>query len=95
MGTLALRSGMSSTQSALLSSPTEPCTILFKLRHIPTVGGPSIPGLSYLAAFNFLRNAKEVLSAGYEKVRAIFPSIDFSDLKALDSSRVDPSRLRS
>ncbi|KAI1793056.1 cytochrome P450 [Ganoderma leucocontextum] len=37
------------------------------LRSIPTVGGPSAPGLSILTALNFMRNGKEVLQEGYQK----------------------------
>ncbi|EJF59354.1 cytochrome P450 [Dichomitus squalens LYAD-421 SS1] len=39
------------------------------LSRIPTVGGPSIPGLSILSTVNFLRNSKDLLVQGYEKYR--------------------------
>jgi hypothetical protein len=42
-----------------------------QLRHIPTVGGSSLPGLSHLSGFRFIRHAKETLQEGYEKVRAL------------------------
>jgi hypothetical protein len=41
-----------------------------QLRHIPTVGGSSLPGLSHLSGFRFIRHAKETLQEGYEKVCA-------------------------
>ncbi|KAI0800573.1 cytochrome P450 [Fomes fomentarius] len=37
------------------------------LNVIPTVGGPSAPLLSYIAAFNFLRHGKDLLVHGYQK----------------------------
>ncbi|KAI0774403.1 cytochrome P450 [Fomes fomentarius] len=37
------------------------------LYKIPTVGGSSAPGLSYLAAFNFFRNGKALIEEGYQK----------------------------
>ncbi|RPD82682.1 cytochrome P450 [Lentinus tigrinus ALCF2SS1-7] len=37
------------------------------LRRIPTVGGPSIPLLSYLAARKFARSSDKVLQEGYDK----------------------------
>ncbi|KAI0713160.1 cytochrome P450 [Cerioporus squamosus] len=35
------------------------------LNAIPTLGGSSLPGLSYLAALNFMRNAKDIINEGY------------------------------
>nr|BAL05135.1 cytochrome P450 [Phanerodontia chrysosporium]BAL05136.1 cytochrome P450 [Phanerodontia chrysosporium] len=37
------------------------------LRHIPTEGGSSLPLLSYLGAYNVLRNLRSVLQRGYDK----------------------------
>ncbi|RDX42957.1 cytochrome P450 [Lentinus brumalis] len=37
------------------------------LNAIPTLGGSSLPGLSYFAAFNFMRNTKQILNEGYSK----------------------------
>ncbi|KAH9914908.1 cytochrome P450 [Epithele typhae] len=37
------------------------------LRRIPTVGGPSIPLLSYIGAFNFIRDAMRIITEGYQK----------------------------
>ncbi|RPD64699.1 cytochrome P450 [Lentinus tigrinus ALCF2SS1-7] len=37
------------------------------LSHIPTVGGPSAPVVSYLSAINFLRNPKALLREGYQR----------------------------
>ncbi|RDX50487.1 cytochrome P450 [Lentinus brumalis] len=42
-------------------------SILVQLRHIPAVGGPSIPLLFYLAAAKFARCPDGVLQEGYEK----------------------------
>ena len=43
--------------------------ILLQLNAIPTVGGPSAPLLSYIAAFNFMKDGKDLLVQGYQKVR--------------------------
>ena len=40
-----------------------------QLRAIPTVGGPSLPGLSYLAAWNTMRNCRAILDEGYREAR--------------------------
>ncbi|RPD64698.1 cytochrome P450 [Lentinus tigrinus ALCF2SS1-6] len=37
------------------------------LRHIPTVGGPSVPILSYWSTFNYLRNSRALIKEGYER----------------------------
>ncbi|KAH9912164.1 cytochrome P450 [Epithele typhae] len=37
------------------------------LRRIPTVGGSSLPGLSYFSALRFLHDGKIVLAEGYQK----------------------------
>ncbi|KAI0713154.1 cytochrome P450 [Cerioporus squamosus] len=37
------------------------------LSHIPTVGGPSVPILSYLSTINFLRKPKALLREGYQQ----------------------------
>ena len=34
---------------------------------IPTLGGPSLPLLSYRGAFNFIRESNEILQEGYRK----------------------------
>ncbi|PIL31304.1 cytochrome P450 [Ganoderma sinense ZZ0214-1] len=39
------------------------------LNVIPTVGGPSVPLLSYIGAFKFLFRAQELIQAGYDKHR--------------------------
>ncbi|KAI0721403.1 cytochrome P450 [Cerioporus squamosus] len=39
------------------------------LRHVPTAGGPSIPLLSYIAAYSYARHPEEVLQEGYDKSR--------------------------
>ncbi|PIL27965.1 cytochrome P450 [Ganoderma sinense ZZ0214-1] len=49
------------------------------LRAIPTVGGSSLPGLSWLAALRMLRNGKAVVEEGYRK----YPERTFK-LPALD-----------
>ena len=36
-----------------------------QLRAIPTVGGSSLPGLSWLAAFRMLGDCRDVLQEGY------------------------------
>ena len=46
---------------------------LSQFRSIPTVGGPSAPLLSYISAYRFLYNAKEILAEGYQKVRLPLP----------------------
>ncbi|KAI0814828.1 cytochrome P450 [Irpex lacteus] len=38
----------------------------YSLRAIPTVGGSSLPILSYLGAFNYVNNAKALLQEGYD-----------------------------
>ena len=38
-----------------------------QLRAIPTVGGSSLPGLSYLGAFRMLGDCRNVLGEGYRK----------------------------
>ncbi|RDX42959.1 cytochrome P450 [Lentinus brumalis] len=35
------------------------------LHAIPTLGGTSLPGLSYLTALHFMRNAKDIINEGY------------------------------
>ncbi|KAM5539978.1 hypothetical protein V8D89_006481 [Ganoderma adspersum] len=52
-----------------------PLVVYIWLRHrdplnvIPTVGGPSVPLLSYIGAFKFLFRAQELIQAGYDKYR--------------------------
>ena len=41
-----------------------------QLNAIPTVGGPSVPLLSYIGAFKFLFRAQELIQSGYDKVWA-------------------------
>ncbi|TBU30176.1 cytochrome P450 [Dichomitus squalens] len=70
------------------------------LRSIPTVGGPSVPGIFYpnLAALNFVRNAKELLTIGHEKYRGAAFKVAFmgrwivvvSDSKHLDEIKSHP-----
>ena len=43
-------------------------TVVLQLNSIPTMGGPSAPILSYISAYNFLHNAKDILAEGYQKV---------------------------
>lgn len=40
-----------------------------KLYHIPTVGGTSLPLLSYIGARRFVRQSKDIVQEGYRKVR--------------------------
>ena len=40
-----------------------------QINSIPTVGGSSLPGLSLLTAWRTVHNCREVLTAGYRKVR--------------------------
>ncbi len=40
-----------------------------QLSHIPTVGGPSAPILSYWSTVNFFRKPKALLREGYQRVR--------------------------
>nr|VWP00087.1 Uncharacterized protein [Ganoderma boninense] len=40
---------------------------------IPTIGGSSLPGLSYLGAFRILRNFNQILEEGYRKARLPSP----------------------
>ncbi len=40
-----------------------------QLRVIPTVGGSSLPGLSYLGALRMLGDCRDILEEGYRKVR--------------------------
>ena len=40
-----------------------------QLRHIPTLGGPSDPILSFWSAINYIFNSTHILREGYEKVR--------------------------
>ncbi|KAI1787002.1 cytochrome P450 [Ganoderma leucocontextum] len=49
------------------------------LRAIPTVGGSSLPGLSYLGALRTLRDMREILEEGYRK----YPESAFK-IRALD-----------
>ncbi|PIL31340.1 cytochrome P450 [Ganoderma sinense ZZ0214-1] len=37
------------------------------LRHIPTVGGPSAPGLAFLTGLKYMRNGRKVMTQGYKK----------------------------
>ncbi|PIL30270.1 cytochrome P450 [Ganoderma sinense ZZ0214-1] len=48
------------------------------LRAIPTVGGSSLPGLSWLAAFRMLGDCRDVLEEGYRKAHGTFkiPALD-------------------
>lgn len=39
-----------------------------QLRSIPTLGGSSLPGLSFLTALNFVQHGGELLAEGYKKV---------------------------
>ena len=54
-----------------------PCVLLTyvcidpQLNAIPTVGGPSAPLLSFIAAINFLRNGKQLLIDGYQRVSVL------------------------
>nr|BAL05129.1 cytochrome P450 [Phanerodontia chrysosporium] len=43
---------------------------IWKLRHIPTVGGPAIPILCYIGTFRYLQDPQEILQVGYEKYKA-------------------------
>lgn len=43
-------------------------TWTLKLAHIPTVGGPSFPILSYIGAVRYLFHAPDILEEGYAKV---------------------------
>ncbi|KAI9060502.1 cytochrome P450 [Trametes sanguinea] len=45
------------------------------LRSIPTVGGISLPLLSYISSFRFLRHAKAILQEGYYKASAYHGSV--------------------
>ncbi|EJF60310.1 cytochrome P450 [Dichomitus squalens LYAD-421 SS1] len=40
-----------------------------RLQHIPTLGGPSDPVLSYLSAFNYILNSTKILREGYERFK--------------------------
>ncbi|TBU36871.1 cytochrome P450 [Dichomitus squalens] len=40
-----------------------------RLQHIPTLGGPSDPVLSYLSALNYILNSTKILREGYERFR--------------------------
>ncbi|GJE87948.1 cytochrome P450 [Phanerochaete sordida] len=42
----------------------------WKLRHIPTVGGPALPLLSFLGTFRYLRDPKGLLQEGYDKYKS-------------------------
>nr|VWO95511.1 Glucose transporter rco-3 [Ganoderma boninense] len=58
------------------------CVVRWKtnpLSAIPTVGGSDAPGLSILTWFNFLRNGKELLQEGYQKVRPVSIQRDHDD----------------
>jgi hypothetical protein len=43
-------------------------TSCYQLAHIPTVGGPSVPLVSYIGSWHFIRDSKGVLKTGYEQV---------------------------
>lgn len=43
---------------------------IWKLRHIPTVGGPAIPILCYIGTFRYLQDPQKILQEGYEKYKA-------------------------
>ncbi|EJF60342.1 cytochrome P450 [Dichomitus squalens LYAD-421 SS1] len=40
-----------------------------RLQHIPTLGGPSDPVLSYLSAFNYILNSTKILREGYARFK--------------------------
>lgn len=46
-----------------------------QLSGIPTVGGPSMPLLSYIGSARFLLRGKAITRKGYEKVRFVFAFI--------------------
>ncbi|KZT08258.1 cytochrome P450 [Laetiporus sulphureus 93-53] len=49
-----------------------------QLRHIPTVGGPSLPILSYFGALNYLFHAADILQEGYTRYKdGIFKHAEF------------------
>ena len=49
-------------------TPWNELTRAVQLKHIPAIG-PSLPLLSYIGAFKFVRHAQGVLQEGYDKVR--------------------------
>ncbi|GJE99522.1 cytochrome P450 [Phanerochaete sordida] len=49
------------------------------LRHIPTVGGSSLPLLSYRGAWDFQANGKDSLQRGYDKYKGRVFKIPFMD----------------
>lgn len=44
--------------------------MLRQLRHIPTVGGPSLPILSYIGVYNYYFNNGKTVQEGYDKVQS-------------------------
>lgn len=42
-----------------------------QLRHIPTVGGPSLPILSFLGVYSYYFRHRETLQKGYNKVSSL------------------------
>lgn len=51
-------------------TPWNELTRTVQLKHIPAIG-PSLPLLSYIGAFKFVRHAQGVLQEGYDKVRSM------------------------
>ena len=51
-----------------------------EINAIPTVGGPSLPLLSYLGAFNFIQNSSKVIDEGYKKVCPVFQYYNISSV---------------
>ncbi|GJE99722.1 cytochrome P450 [Phanerochaete sordida] len=49
------------------------------LRHIPTVGGSSLPLLSFKATFDFLRDGNNILQRGYNKYEGGIFKVAFTD----------------
>lgn len=58
----------SSVRSLTYRPGSQPDDCAEQLRNLPTEGGPSAPVLSYIGAYNFFYNAKEVLQRGYDRV---------------------------
>ncbi|GJE87945.1 cytochrome P450 [Phanerochaete sordida] len=42
---------------------------IWKLRHIPTVGGPALPLFSYIGTFRYLQNRQGLLQEGYDQYK--------------------------
>ena len=63
-----------------------------QLRHIPVVGGPSLPVFSYLGAYKFVQSGKEIFQEGYEKANLFQLSCCFRNSFSC-SLREESSRL--